>query len=138
MTGTITTRPIKAVATPTSSDRTIIVSQTTIARLLRSTAFTDVTIAVMLSTSRCMIIGNENALAEKVMVAKTAPMVDPKAKKLSSCIFVISPSVGKNTLTMTAALAQTMNMTRRTRAKTISLPKLRFKAARMLRAIKGG
>ena len=63
-----------------TSDNTIRNSQIIIARLLRSTAFTDVTTAVTLSTFRCMIIGNENALAENVTAANTAPMLLPKAR----------------------------------------------------------
>ena len=81
MIGMITISPTKAVATPISKEIIITVNQTVIALLLRSTAFTEVTTAVMLSTSRCMIIGNENALAENVTAAKTAPMVVPKVRE---------------------------------------------------------
>ena len=83
-------------------------------------------------------VGDENALAENVIAANIAPMVVPKVKKLTSCIFVISPSVGKNTLTITAALAQTRKMIKRTSAKIIWLPRWRLNAARILRVIRGG
>ncbi len=80
MTGMITTRPTNAVTRPSSKPATIIVSQTNIAPLLRSTALIDVTIAVMLSTSRCMIIGSENALAQNVTAANTDPTRLPNAR----------------------------------------------------------
>jgi hypothetical protein len=36
--------------------------------------------AVTLSTSRCMIMGNENALAENVIAANMAPTIEPKPR----------------------------------------------------------
>ena len=77
--------------------------------------------AVMLSTSRCMIMGSEKALAENVTAAKTAPIDVPKPKYPSQSRIVGSPSVGKNTLTITAARAQTRKMMSRTSAKIISV-----------------
>ena len=70
----------RRVARPSNRLLTIKVSQTNIARLFRSTAFTEVTMAVMLSTLRCMIIGNEKALAQNVTAAKTAPTTLPKVR----------------------------------------------------------
>ena len=85
-----------------------------------------------------MIIGSENALAEKVTDANTAPTTLPNARYFASSTVVGTPSVGKNTVTMTAARAQTRKMMSSTNAKTISLPKCRRKAARRLRARSGG
>ena len=61
----------------------MIVSHSSIARRLRRTAFTEVTIAVMLSTSRCMIMGSEKALAENVTAAKTEPIAEPKPRNMT-------------------------------------------------------
>ena len=137
MTGTIAMRPMKAVRTPSSSDAITIASQINIGSLLRSTALIDVMTAVMLSTSRCMIIGSEKALAENVTDAKTAPTMEPNPRYVAQSRTVASPSVGKNTVIMTAARAHTRKITSSTSAKIISLPKWRLNAARRLRAKSG-
>ena len=86
-------------------------------------SFTDVTMAVMLSTLRCMIMGSEKALAENVTAAKTEPTAEPKPRYMTQSFMLGLPSVGKNTLTMTAARDHTRKMTSRASANTISLPK---------------
>lgn len=65
MSGMVRARPNSSVAKPIATLATINVAHAAIAGLLRSTALTLVTTAVMASTSRSQIMGSEKALTAK-------------------------------------------------------------------------
>ena len=72
--------PRNAVAKLNMTATTMIVTHTSIASLFRSTALMLLTTAVTASTSLCISIGSEKALAANVIAANTAPTALPTPK----------------------------------------------------------
>src|SRR5579859_2897864 len=120
----MTARPTKAVANPTAVSTAIRAAQSNIAGLLRSTALMLEMQAVIMSTSRSAIIGNDTAAVAKVSAAKTVPMAEPYAR-YSNSMAVSFASTGKKALSIIPARDHTSRITSCANANTPAWPATR-------------